>query len=184
MVTLTRETQQTGGFGRNQYSWFATFILAPEAGEQKLNLRCMGCRELTKPDYNKITHISGVIEFNCSYIPVIDPSKLLLGKPSVFSNLSCILVISHHWEYQQFYTGIVIEDIDEIMEFALSNPDIDPLRNISVNIRFVFDLRKNTNAQSWLYENHRILEVCRNESQAEQDYFAFRQICSKQHLSV
>lgn len=184
MVTMTREPQEVKGISQSQYSWFATFLLAPETSEQKFNLRCLGCRELIKLDYQKPTHIRGVIGFNNSYIPVIDPGILLLGRPSAFSNLSCILIVPHRWEHQQFYTGIVIEDIDEIMEFASSEPGIDPMRDISVNIRFVLDLRKSPGAESWLYENYQMLVICRNESQAEQDYIAFKQICSKQHVSV
>ncbi|MGA2324048.1 MAG: chemotaxis protein CheW [Sedimentisphaerales bacterium] len=184
MVTVTKEPQQADRISQQKYSWFTTFLLAPETRARRLNLRCMGCRELIKLDYEKPTHIRGVIEFNGLYIPVIDPGILLLGRPSAFSNLSCILIVSHHWEYQQYYTGVVIEDIDEIMEFASSEPGVEPLREVSVNIRFVFDMRKSPGAESWLYENHRMLEICRNENQQEQDYIAFKRICSEKMLSI
>ena len=184
MVTMMREPQETKGTSQSQYSWFTTFLLAPETGARKLNLRCLGCRELIKLDYKKPTHIRGVIEYNGLYIPVIDPGILLLGRPSEFSNLSCILIVPHRWEHQQLYTGIVIEDIDEIMEFASSEPGVDPLRDITVNIRFVLDLRKSPGAQSWLYENHRMLEICRNESRQEQDYIVFKQICENEIASI
>jgi hypothetical protein len=183
MIAMTRGPQETKEISQSQYSWFTTFLLVSENSKQKLNLSCLGCRELIKLDYKKPTHIRGVIEFNDSYIPVIDPKVLLLGRPSAISNLSCILIIPHRWEYQQFYTGIVIEDIDEIMELVAGKPD-DDLGDISINIRFVLDLRRSPAAESWLYENHQILAICRNESQAEQDYIAFRQICAKQHASV
>ena len=184
MVTMTKEPQQVEEISQRKYYWFTTFLLAHETKAQKLNLRCLGCRELIKFDYKKPTHIRGVIEFNGSYIPVIDPGILLLGRPSAFSNLSCILIVPHRWENQQYYTGVVIEDIDEIMEFASSEPDIEPLRDISVNIRFVLDMRKSPGAESWLYENHRMLDICRNENQQEQDYIAFKRICSEKMLSI
>lgn len=184
MVTMTNQPQQNEGISQLQYSWFTIFLLVPETNAPKLNLRCVGCRELIKLDYKKPTHIRGVIEYNGLYIPVIDPGILLLGRPSEFNNLSCILIIPHRWEYQQFYTGIVMENIDEITELAACQPNANPIRNISINIRFILDLRKSPGSESWLYENHRMLDDCRNESQAELDYIAFRQICSKQHLSV
>jgi hypothetical protein len=184
MVTIIREPQQAEELSQRQYSWFTTFLLAPETGAKRLNLRCLGCRELIKLDYKKPTHIRGVIEFNGVYIPVMDPGILLLGRPTKFNNLSCILIVPHRWEHQQYYTGIVIEDIDEIMEFASSEPNIDPPMNISANIRFVFDLRKSPGAESWLYENHRMLDICRNEKQQEQDYIAFKRICSEKMLSA
>lgn len=179
MVTMTTELQQVDGVSQPQFRWFTTFLLAHETKTRKLNLHCLGCRELVKLDYEKPTHIKGVIEFNGLYIPVIDPGILLLGRPSAFSNLSCILIVPHRWENQQYYTGVVIEDIDEIMEFASSEPGIEPLRDVSVNIRFVLDMRKSPGAESWLYENHRMLDICRNEYQQEQDYIVFKRICSE-----
>jgi hypothetical protein len=148
-----------------------------------LNLRCLGCRELIKLDYKKPTHIRGVIEFNGLYIPVIDPGILLLGSPSIFSNLSCILIIPHHWQQHQYYTGIIIEDIDEIVELAYSVANVEPLRDLSVNIRFVLDMRKSPGAESWLYENHRMLDICRNENQHQQDFLAFKRMWSEKMLS-
>jgi len=140
--------------------------------------------ELIKLDYKKPTHIRGVIEFNSLYIPVIDLGILLLGRPSSFSNLSCMLIVPHLWEHQQYYTGIVIEDIDEIMELAFSEPGIESLRDVSVNVRFVLDMRKSPGAESWLYENHRMLEMCRNENQHEQDYIAFKRKSSEKMLRI
>jgi hypothetical protein len=184
MVTMTKEPQQVEEISQRKYYWFTTFLLAHETRTRKLNLRCLGCRELIKLDYEKPTHIRGVIEFNGSYIPVVDPGILLLGRPSVFSNLSCILIVPHRWENQQYYTGVVIEDIDEIMEFASSEPGVEPLRDISVNIRFVFDMRKSPGAESWLYENHRMLDICRNENQQEQNYIVFKRICSEKMVNA
>jgi len=70
------------------------------------------------------------------------------------------------------------------MEFASSEPNIEPTRDVSANIRFVFDLRKSPGADSWLYENHKMLVICRNESQQEQDYIAFKQIRSEMTMSI
>jgi len=184
MVTMTREPRQTKEISQSQYSWFATFLLAPETDAKKMNLSCVGCRELIKLDYKKPTHIRGVIQFNGLYIPVIDPGILLLGRPSTFSNLSCILIVPHRWENQQYHTGIVIEDFDEITEYASSEPDVEPLNDVSINIRFVLDIHKRPGAESCLYENHRILNTCRNESQQEQDYITFKIICSSKNAFI
>jgi chemotaxis signal transduction protein len=183
VVITIKEPQQVQEINLSQYYWLTTFLFTHETNAQKLNLRCLGCRELIKLDYKKPTHIRGVIEFNGLYIPVIDPGILLLGRPSEFNNLSCILIVPHRWEYQHYDTGIVIEDIDEIIKLASSQPDIDPPGKISVNMRFVLDLRNSPGAESWLYENHRMLDICRNESHAEQDYIAFKRICSEKTLS-
>ena len=184
MMTMTNEPQQNTKISPQQYSWFTAFLLAPETNERRLNLRCIGCRELVKLEYKKPTHIRGVIEFNGLFIPVIDPGILLLGRPSAFSNLSCILIIPHRWQHQMFYTGVFVEDIDEIMDIASDRPDVEPLRDISVNIRFILDMRKSPGAESWLYENHRILEINRREYQQEQDYIAFSRKCALNMLNV
>jgi chemotaxis signal transduction protein len=184
MVKMTSQLQQNEGVSQRQYSWFTIFLLAPETNAQKLNLRCMGCRELIKLDCKRPSHIRGVIEYNGLYMPVIDPSILLLGRPSKFNTLSCILVVPHRWEYQQFYTGIVMENIDEITELASCEPNANQVRNISINVRFALDLRKSPGAEAWLYENHQMLDICRNESQAEQDYIAFKRICEKQAINA
>jgi hypothetical protein len=194
MVKMMDKPQQPDAFTQFRYSWFTTFLITYEIDERKLNLRCVGCRELIRLDYKKPSHIRGVIEFNGLYVPVIDPAILLFNKPTPLNNLSCILVTPHRWEHQQFYTGIVIEDIDEIMEYATSQPGIGPLRDITINMRFVLDMRKNAGMESWLYENHQILETCRREHQPlcselgdklqEQDYFAFNQTCSEESLDI
>ncbi|MGD0076995.1 MAG: hypothetical protein ABSB91_00050 [Sedimentisphaerales bacterium] len=194
MVTMMEKPRQTDTITQFRYSWFTTFLIAYQADERKLNLRCLGCRELIKLDFKKPSHIRGVIEFNGLYVPVIDPAILLLNRPTPLNNLSCILITPHRWEHQQFYTGIVIEDIDEIMEFATSEPGIGPLRDISVNIRFVLDMRKNAGMESWLYENHQILETCRREYQPlgcelgdelqQQGYIDFKQSCSEESLDI
>jgi hypothetical protein len=184
METAAGEIGQAGQINQHHYSWFATFLIAYEIDERRLNLRCLGCRELIKLDYKKPSHIRGIIEYNGLYVPVIDPAILLLKRPTPLNNLSCILIAPHRWGSQQFYTGIVIEDIDEIMEFATSDPGIGPLRDISVNIRFVLDLRKSPGAESWLYENHRMLDICRNENQQEQDYIAFKRICEEKAMNI
>ena len=164
--------------GQQQLSWFTTFLIAYEIEAKQLNLRCLGCRELVKLEYKKPTHITGIIEFNGLYIPVIDPGILLLDRPTSLNNMSCILIAPHRWQHQQYYTGIAIENIDEIMEFASCHPDKEPLRDLSINMRFVRDIRKSPGAESWLYENLIMLDMCRHESQKEQDYLAFKQICS------
>jgi hypothetical protein len=194
MVTMAEKPRQIDSFTQFRYSWFTTFLITYETDEHRLNLRCLGCRELIKLDYKTPSHIRGVIEYNGLYVPVIDPAILLLNRPTPLNNLSCILIAPHRWEHQQFYTAILIEDIDEIMEFATSQPGIGPLRDISINMRFVLDMRKNTGMESWLYENHQILETCRREYQPldnqlrdelqEQDYIALTQTCSEESLDI
>jgi hypothetical protein len=194
MVTMAEKPRQTDEIAEFRFSWFTTFLIAYETDERKLNLRCLGCRELIKLDFKKPSHVRGVIEFNGLYIPVIDPAILLLNRPTPLNNLSCILITPHRWGPQQFYTAIVIEDIDEIMEFATSQPGIGPLRDISVNMRFVLDMHKNSGMESWLYENHQLLEACRRQCQPvdseireelfEQDCIAFTHTCSEESLDI
>lgn len=194
MVTIAEKPRQADEVAEFRYSWFTTFLIAYETDERKLNLRCLGCRELVKLDFKRPSHIRGVIEFNGLYVPVIDPAILLLNRPTPLNNLSCILIIPHRWGTQQFYTAIVIEDIDEIMEFATSQPGIGPLRETSVNMRFVLDMHKNSGMDSWLYENHQILEACRRNSQPvddeigeelpEQNYIGFARACCEESLDI
>ena len=178
MVTTATGQEQNDGISQQRFSWLTTFLLAYEIQENRLNLRCIGCRELVNLYYKKPSHIIGVVEYNGTYIPVVDPGILLLDKTTPLNNLSCILIVSHKWQYQQYHTGIIIRDVDEIMEFAASQPVTEPLRNMSINMRFIFDIRKSPGSESWLYENHAMLEMCRAECQREQDYRAFKQICS------
>lgn len=171
MVTAAKGARQVNLIDQ-QHSWFIIFLLGQEDVRSVPNVHCVGCRELVILDYEEPAHIRGVIEFNGVYIPVIDPRILLFGLPTKFNNLSCILVVPHRWGHQQFYAGIIIEDIDEIIEYASGEPDVGPLKDISVNIRFVLDMRKNPGAESCLYEN-----------QQEQDYITFERICSEKTLS-
>ncbi len=178
MVIATGRTKRVEQTKCYLHSWFNVFLLGQGTKQSELKLQCLNCTELIKLDYETPTHIRGVVEFNGTYIPVIDPAILLLGRPTKFNNLSCILIIPHRWNYQQFHTGILIENIDEIMELASGGLDIEPFEDISPNMRFTLDMLKSSGKEQWLYENYCLFDAHRREQQQEQDYIAFKRICS------
>jgi hypothetical protein len=86
---------------------FMTYQL--KHNEHELDISYYGCGEIVIPDYKRPSYIRGMIEFEGNYIPVIDPNIYYQGQPTQLTNLACILVIRHFYEYRNHQTGIILE---------------------------------------------------------------------------
>jgi chemotaxis signal transduction protein len=147
--------------------------------EYELEVRCCGCREIIFPDYKIPTYIKGMIEFDGNYIPVIDPKMYFENRSSELTNLTCIIVIEHFYEYQNRQTGIIIEDIEEVQNLAAGSYRSQRPNVSTVNIRFILKVLKKVNKEKLLNDTHFSIDTREVQKQANADYIAFREIVTK-----
>lgn len=182
---------------------FIAYLLRKRGPE--LDVCYHGCREIMIPDYKTPTHIRGTIEFEGISIPVIDPGIFFHQNPANATNSTCILVVEHIHESRIKHTGIIIEDIEEIMNLAAGmykNGTADPL---TFNMRFILEMADNfvpvqfqsriavagpradircrrskkVAANELLSDTHLAFDICEREKQADTDFAAFQEITSQ-----
>ena len=125
-----------------------------------------GCRELVIPGYKRLSYIMGMIRFEENYIPVIDPNIYYRSQPTQLTNLACILVIEHIHECQNHQTGIILEDIKEIMNLATGNYKNMALKTSPFNIRFILKLLKRADTYKLLSDTHISINLHEQQKQA------------------
>ncbi len=162
---------------RTQNILFITFQLARQ--NKEFEVRCCGCREIVVPDYKKPVHIKGLMDFNHRYIPVVDPNVNFCGRSTPITDSTCILVVSHSYEYRELETAILIRNIDEIMNLVAGSYNSDTLEHASYNIRFILGLSRNIEASRFLTECHISLSDNQRQKHLEEDFITFKDIMSR-----
>jgi chemotaxis signal transduction protein len=93
-----------------------TFLMKKDGPE--IQLRCRGCREIVPPEHPGPSHTKGVIELDGQLIPVIDPNARFSLQETEIRPCSCIVVIEHEGKSQSLRTGVIVGDIEEVMQLA------------------------------------------------------------------
>ena len=137
---------------------FITYHLKRETSEPEVT--CKGCREIMCLDYDVPSYIKGIIKFDKDFISVVDPNIYFRNQQSSLNNLTCILVVDHIFEYRECRTGIIIEDIDEIMNLAAGNLRNNKFSCLSTfNMNFIFDTSKKGQAEQFLSNTQKLLNM-------------------------
>lgn len=136
---------------------YITYYLKRSTNEP--DIVCKGCREIVYTDNELPSYIKGLIKFDGEYISVIDPNIYFHGQQSMLNNLACILIIEHIFEYRSCRTGIIIEDIDEIMSFAAGNYKNAALIPFTFNMNFVINALKKGHAEQFLSNTQKLLDM-------------------------
>ncbi len=156
---------------------FITYQL--KHNERELDVSYYGCREIVIPDYKRPSYIRGMIEFEGNYIPVIDPNIYYRSQPTQLTNLACILVIEHPYECRKHQTGVIIEDIKEIMNLAAGSYKTMALKTLTFNIRFVLKVLKKADTYELLSDTHMSINLREQQKQANADFVAFSEIAGR-----
>ena len=137
---------------------FITYYLKRNAG--KFDLTYKGCREVICFDYDLPSYIKGIIEFDEEYVSVIDPNIYFHGQQSLLSNLACILIIEYAFENRKYKAGIIIEDIDEIMNFAAGGYNDSSFKApFTFNMSFIVDVLHKGRAEQFLSNTYKLLNM-------------------------
>lgn len=140
------------------YNFFllTTFLLQSGDNKRHAKVRCLGSREIFKFDEKLPVHIAGMIEFDSSYIPVVDLGAAFGIEPIKISDSACILIMEHNYQCQKFYTGVIIQDSEEIMKLAAGIYEFGTGLGASPNMHFVLEMQNNQDAvYQILTESHR-----------------------------
>jgi hypothetical protein len=153
---------------------FVTYLL--KQSKPEFEVRCCGCREIIVPEYKTPVHIMGVIKSEENFIPVIDPRIWFRGEPTRLTNSACILIVEHSYEYRQLRTGILISDIEELMNIIAGSFEPRTSKKTTFNIRFILELPGNTAAEDFLADCHIQLDMAKERKCLEDDFAAFKKI--------
>jgi chemotaxis signal transduction protein len=157
---------------------FMTYQL--KHNEHELDVSYYGCREIVIPEYKRPSYIRGMIEFEGNYIPVIDPNIYYRNQPTHLTNLACILVIEHVHECRNHQTGIILEDIKEIMNLVTGNYNNKALKTLPFNIRFILKVLKRADVYELLSDTHMSINLREQQKQANADFITFSEIVERE----
>ena len=156
---------------------FITFSLRKQNKEYEVC--CRGCREIIIPDFKKPVYIKGFIELDGKHIPVMDPGIHFRGEPTELTDSTCIVVTEHSFEYRTLLTGILVKNIDEVMNLAAGGCSPANLKRLTFNAQFIHGLSKYPEADEFLTDSHLTLSMCEKQKCLEDDFITFRDITSR-----
>jgi hypothetical protein len=116
-----------------------TFLLQTEGGE--IHLRCRGCRELDVLSGGGQDEIAGRIEFDGEHIPVVDVGHRLSGAAEIGPS-TCLVVVEPNGSNAPMRVGVLVRDLDEVMQLAAGEFSRNSHSLISPNIRLILELCK------------------------------------------
>jgi chemotaxis signal transduction protein len=160
-----------------------TFLLKIEDGKQRIQIRCLGCREILKPASNVPKHILGTVEFGTAYIPVVDLGAAFGIEPLMIDNTKCILIVEHKYESFKLHTGIIIQNFEEIMKLAAGIFELGAGLGASPNMHFVLEMQNNCNdGHEVLIESHKILSLLEESNTKISGAYSSRQLSGSQNF--
>jgi chemotaxis signal transduction protein len=123
--------------------------------DNEIQVRCRGCREIFPLAACPSDHIKGMIELDGRLLPVIDVLRRFHAEATEIGPCSCIAVIEQTYESQPIHTGIMLEDINDVMQLAAGDVPLAPEMRTSVNLHFVIETCHRTTPETWLADVHR-----------------------------
>jgi len=115
-----------------------TFLMKKHGAE--IQVRCRGCREIVPLRSPGPSRLKGVIELDGQFVGVLDANAWLGAQEIEMSPCSCIVVIEREWKSQRLRTGVIVGDIEEVMQFAAGAEATPMPTGISTNMDFVVEL--------------------------------------------
>jgi hypothetical protein len=160
------------------YDFFllTTFLLQTEDDTGRMKISCLGSREIMQADIEMPKYISGVIEFDSSYIPVIDLGTAFGTEPTTIDNSTCILIVEQNYQSRRLYTGVLIRDFEEIMKLAAGFSGLGAEADSSRSVHFVLEMQNiYSQRHKFFVESHRLLSSTEEfNTNIPQEYFRFQ----------
>ncbi len=143
MSNVAEKAQQTVHALVDKEGKYLTFALAHEEyGLEILKVReIIGYMEITSvpqtPDY-----VKGVINLRGQVIPVIDLRAKFGMETAEVTDQSCIIVVEITQSNHAFYTGIVVDHVQEVLDVAGQDIEEAPQFGSSVDTDFILGMGK------------------------------------------
>jgi len=123
----------------------------------EIQVRCRGCREIAPLPHPMLDHLKGIIELDGQCVPVIDASIQICAEGTEIDHCSCILAVEHKCGSMRLRTGVIVNDIEEVMQLAAGTFRSSAGPAVSVNTHFVVEACRSTGPHELLAETHREL---------------------------
>ena len=112
-----------------------TFVLSREDGARRV--RCRGCREILPPSGSAPEHIRGTVELDGQSVPIVDANVWVHAEQTRIDPDTCILIADHRWNSERFHGGVLIPDIEQVMQLAAGSFDSTGRAQAGVNMRLL-----------------------------------------------
>jgi chemotaxis signal transduction protein len=159
---------------------FTTFCLEEKYNE--LNVRCLGSRDIVALKDKTPSQIRGLVEFNSVHIPVIDLNLQLYSEPTLLGNSSCIFIVKHRYNDEDCYSGILIEDITQVLDLVEALGTKSLKSDLNKITKFVTQIDTPKNIVNILNENHLIIDKYESPCQKNQDFINFKKLISQDYI--
>ena len=136
---------------------FITYFL--KRNDNHLEVIFKGCREIVSPVYDLPSYVKGVIKIERECILVIDPSIYFRGRQSEPGNLACILITEYTCGCCNHRMGVIIEDLDDIMNLAACSVREITLKAFTFNMNFIVNAFKNGTAKQFLSNTQKLFDM-------------------------
>lgn len=133
---------------------FITYFLKRNKDELEVSFK--GCMEIECLDYELPSYIKGMIKIEGERIQVIDPKVYFKGQQSIPGNLACILVTQCAYMNQNCRVGVIIEDIDDIMNLVVCNNKNTAFNPLTFNMNFIINALKKGPAEQFLTNTQKL----------------------------
>jgi len=131
------------------------FFLETKGGE--IRVRCRGCREITPLTHPVVDYLRGIIEVDGRFVPVIDINTGFGAEDTEIGPCSCIVVVRHEGAADHLRTGIIVHDIEEVMQLAAGAFQAKTRTETSVNMHLVVEVCNDPRPHELLAAAHRDL---------------------------
>ncbi len=112
-----------------------TFVLSREDGARRV--RCRGCREILPPSSSMPEHIRGTVELGGEPVPIVDANVWVHAEQTRIDPDTCILIADRRWNSKRFRGGVLIADIEQVMQLAAGSFDSTGRAEAGVNMRLL-----------------------------------------------
>jgi hypothetical protein len=157
-----RQTDRPAGMvppvGRSEAEYaplLIVFVFSNNNGIRRV--RCRGCREILPPARPVPEHIRGTVELDGQRVPMIDAGIWVYAEQTPIDSCTCILIADRPWKSKRLLGGVLIPDIEEVMQLAAGNFDSRGRADASVNLRLVLDADGDEGFTALLVESYRDL---------------------------
>ena len=131
-----------------------TFLLRRTNGA--IQARCRGCREIIPLATYRSDYIKGLIELDGRLIPVIDVQRRFHAEETELGPCSCIVIVEQSDESQPIPTGIILGDINDVMQLVAGDFESRTETATNVNLHFVIETCHRSTPDTWLADIHHI----------------------------
>lgn len=110
-------------------------------GKDEFGIEILGVREIL--EYREPTRvprtsrfIAGVINIRGNVVPVINLSRLFLGRETEITKRTCILILEIYGDKDDIIAGVLVDSVNEVI--SINKENIDPPPNFGSRLRADF----------------------------------------------